>query len=41
MSMDPERYFKVGEKIPKKPAGGAGRHPKDVEKLKVLRVTIL
>ena len=40
MSMDPERYYKEGEKIPKKPAG-PGRPPLEVEKLKVLRVTIL
>ena len=40
MSMNPERYHKVGDKIPKKPEG-AGRPPKEAETLQVLDVTIL
>ena len=40
MSMDPKRYYKVGEKIPRKPQG-AGRKPKEAETLEVLNVTFL
>ena len=40
MPMDPERYFKVNDKIPK-PQQGPGRKAKDLESLKVLKVTIL
>lgn len=40
MPMATERYFKEGDKIPKKPEG-RGRPPKDTEVLKVLKVTIL
>ena len=40
MSMNPERYHKVGDKIPKKPEG-RGRPPKEAETLQVLDVTIL
>ena len=38
MSMDPERYYKVGEKIPKR---NPFRCAKELENFKVLRVTIL
>ena len=41
MPMDPARYFKEGDLIPKKPTPLRGRAPKDAEAYKVVEVNIL